>query len=215
MAEGKWIHQISLLTFLVIIFSLTDFQVINGENSHEEVSTPTPIELKQPKLIVFSLDWVIWPFRVESEVVTPVRKDKRTGRVHDFVKKALGVYADALDALNTLYLRKYRLAAISDSPDVETNTKLLLYFNLYNYFPIQEMFGGPKSQHLELIHRTTQIPYQDIIYFDVKNDQLTGLRKMGLWVVEVESGLSIQDFDRALGLYNNVTTPAQALEKTC
>uniref|UniRef100_A0A1B6K238 Uncharacterized protein n=1 Tax=Homalodisca liturata TaxID=320908 RepID=A0A1B6K238_9HEMI len=205
MVEGKWIHQIPLLTFLVIILSLRDCKVVCEENSLDEISTSTPFELKHPKLLVFSLDFVIWPFRIETEVVTPVKKNKRTGRVHDFVKKALGVYADALDALNTLYLKKYRLAAISDSPDVETNTKLLLYFNLYNYFPIQEIFGGPKSQHLELIHRTTQILYEDIFYFDVKNDQLAGLRKMGLHVVEVESGLSIQDFERALELYNNVT----------
>ncbi|XP_054274075.1 magnesium-dependent phosphatase 1-like [Macrosteles quadrilineatus] len=204
MGGGICVCQVIFVASLVISLC-SDICLCNFNETPTQVSTAAP-ELRKPKLLVFSLDMVIWPFRVETDVVTPVKRHKKTARITDFLKKPLGVYADAVDALNSLYLKKYRLAAISDSPDVETNTKLLLFFNLYNYFPIQEIFGGPKKDHIELIHRITQVPYNEIFYFDRSNSELDAIRKLGVFVIELKDGLEIGEFKKALDRYNEIPT---------
>ncbi|XP_050999099.1 magnesium-dependent phosphatase 1 isoform X2 [Acomys russatus] len=82
-----------------------------------------------PELVVFDLDYTLWPFWVETHVNPPFRK-KRDGTVQDIRGKSIRLYPEVPDVLERLLSLGVPIAAASRTGAVQGANQLLELFDL-------------------------------------------------------------------------------------
>lgn len=143
----------------------------------------------KPKLIVFDLDYTLWPFWVDTHVDPPFNK-KTNGKVYDRYKKEVKFYPDVPDVLQNLHSKGFRLGIASRTSCGSEANDLTRLFDWDRFFHFRQIYPGSKTTHFLKLHKASGIAYEDMIFFDDEHRNIVEVGKMGVLCIFVEDGVS-------------------------
>ncbi|KAK9847099.1 hypothetical protein MYU51_020465 [Penicillium brevicompactum] len=139
--------------------------------------------LPLPKLIAFDLDYTLWPFWVDTHVSAPVKARDNNSRAvdrwgesyafypavssivhackHRSIPLALASRTQAPDLAREMLKSLHIIPTFSDNPAANAKTVRAL-----DYFDHIQIFPGNKTSHFAKIHQTSEIKYEDMLFFD-------------------------------------------------
>ncbi|XP_011052650.1 PREDICTED: magnesium-dependent phosphatase 1-like [Acromyrmex echinatior] len=143
---------------------------------------------KKPKVIIFDLDYTLWPFWVDSFVEPPFKKGARN-KVIDARGRDVDHYSDVPDVLKQLSGEGYELGIASRTAEIKGAKQLIDAFGWKKYFKYVEIFPGSKVTHFSNIRKSSHIDYKDMIFFDDEARNIMEVGKLGVHAVLVEDGV--------------------------
>ncbi|KAK6627465.1 hypothetical protein RUM44_009942 [Polyplax serrata] len=148
---------------------------------------------KKPRLIVFDLDFTLWPFYVDCNFTPPFRRSVN-GEILDSRQRTVNCYKEVPAVLDELYSSGYQLAIASRTGEIDGANQLIQLFGWDKYFSFKEIYPGCKKQHFSRFKETSGIDYKDMLFFDDENRNITDIRSIGVTCVWVENG-NLNTFD--------------------
>ncbi|EEE59889.1 hypothetical protein OsJ_12493 [Oryza sativa Japonica Group] len=145
-----------------------------------------------PRLVVFDLDYTLWPFYCEC-------RSKR---------ESPSLYRHAKGIMFALREKGIDMAIASRSPTPDIAKVFIDKLEIKSMFVAQEIFSSwtHKTEHFQKIQRKTGIPYKSMLFFDDEDRNIESISKMGVTSVLVENGVNLDMFK--LGLSNFATNVA-------
>ncbi|XP_060677460.1 magnesium-dependent phosphatase 1 [Hemiscyllium ocellatum] len=156
--------------------------------------------MAKPKLVVFDLDYTLWPFWVDTHVDPPFRKE-RNGKVVDSSGRKVNLYAEVTEVLQALQRDGIQIAAASRTGEVTGANQLLNIFNLDSYFVQKEIYPGSKVTHFTRIKQATRIQFSEMIFFDDEPRNITDVEKLGVLCVLVRNGMTLKLLQEGLAKF--------------
>lgn len=130
-----------------------------------------------PRLVVFDLDYTLWPFYCEcrSKNEMPSMYPQAKGILHAFKDKGVN------------------LAIASRSPTPDIANAFLQKLGIKSMFVAQEIFSSwtHKTEHFQKINRKTGVPYNEMLFFDDENRNIQAVSKMGVTSILVGKGVNL------------------------
>ncbi|KAJ9705745.1 hypothetical protein PVL29_003711 [Vitis rotundifolia] len=130
-----------------------------------------------PRLVVFDLDYTLWPFYCEC-------RSKR---------EMPSLYPHAEGILYALKEKGIDMAIASRSPTPDIAKTFLDKLGIKSMFVAQEIFSSwsHKTEHFQRIHRRTGVPFNSMLFFDDEDRNIESVSKMGATSILVGNGLNI------------------------
>ncbi|KAK1274891.1 hypothetical protein QJS04_geneDACA005693 [Acorus gramineus] len=137
-----------------------------------------------PRLVVFDLDYTLWPFYCEcrSKAEMPT------------------LYPHAKGILYALKDKGIDVAIASRSPTPDIAKAFLKKLGLQSMFVAQEIFSSwtHKTEHFQRIHRRTGVPFNSMLFFDDEDRNIEAVSKMGATSVLVGNGVNLEKLRQGL-----------------
>ncbi|XP_062500659.1 magnesium-dependent phosphatase 1-like isoform X2 [Corticium candelabrum] len=151
----------------------------------------------EPELIVFDLDYTLWPFWVDTHVSPPFKSDGKGG-AYDRNNYHIELYPDVRDLLNELAEKEIKLAAASRTEAPAAAHDLLKELNMDNYFHYKEIYPGSKTAHFKRFRAMSGVRYIDMLFFDDEQRNITDISRLGVTCALVHTGLTRHAFHTAM-----------------
>ncbi|KAL7002979.1 protein-tyrosine-phosphatase [Sarracenia purpurea var. burkii] len=137
-----------------------------------------------PRLVVFDLDYTLWPFYCEC-------RSKR---------EMPSLYPHAKGILYALKDKGVDVAVASRSPTPDIAKTFLEKLEIKSMFVSQEIFSSwtNKTEHFQRINRRTGVPYNSMLFFDDEERNIESISKMGVTSILVRNGVNLGDFRQGL-----------------
>ncbi|KAL9321361.1 hypothetical protein ACSQ67_013200 [Phaseolus vulgaris] len=141
-----------------------------------------------PKLVVFDLDYTLWPFYCEC-------RSKR---------EMPSLYPHAKGILLALKEKAIDVAIASRSPTADTAIAFLNKLNLSSLFVAQEIYSSwtHKTDHFQRIHSRTAVPFSSMLFFDDENRNIHSVSKMGVTSILVDDGVNLESLMSGLAQFS-------------
>lgn len=157
----------------------------------------TALEMSRtPKIIVFDLDYTLWPLWVDC-CVTPFCK-KNENEAVDAHGQTLQHCKDVPNILKELSNKGYELGIASRTSEIQGANQLLNIFGWDKYFKYKEIYPGSKVAHFSKIQKASGVKYEDMIFFDDEARNISDVRKLGVCCILVKNGVTHQVIEKAL-----------------
>ncbi|TGZ73474.1 hypothetical protein CRM22_001495, partial [Opisthorchis felineus] len=159
---------------------------------------------KFPKLIVFDLDYTLWPYWCDTHFITPLRREGdfiygRSGIRHE-------VYPDSDSILRSIHENPaVKLACASRTGAIDIAKTLLRLLKWDELFDYMEIYPGSKVKHFESFHRLSGIPYYEMIFFDDEDRNIRDVSQLGVHSYLVENGMTVSLLHQALKRFERDT----------
>ncbi|KAI8504661.1 Magnesium-dependent phosphatase 1 [Branchiostoma belcheri] len=153
----------------------------------ESFRPPTP----RPDLVVFDVDFTLWPFWVDTHVSQPFKKTS-DGRVVDRHNYVIKGYEDVPEILEWMSQQGYTMAVASRTDDPEAMRKALKLLDWDKYFTYKEIYPGSKTHHFQRFHEQSGVPYSKMIFFDDEERNIYDLNRIGVLSLLVARGMTTQ-----------------------
>ncbi|KAL3276478.1 hypothetical protein HHI36_011859 [Cryptolaemus montrouzieri] len=144
---------------------------------------------KKPKVIVFDLDYTLWPFWVDTHVSPPFRKNSN-GDVVDSGGHKIQTYPQSTEILKDLFDNGYQLAVASRTSEMKGARQLLDLFEWNKYFSFVEIFPGRKTTHFGRIKSESKVEFKDMLFFDDEHRNIRDLEAVGVVSILVKNGVT-------------------------
>ncbi|MCJ1458267.1 hypothetical protein MMC28_008638 [Mycoblastus sanguinarius] len=163
-----------------------------------------------PKLMVFDLDYTLWPFWIDTHVSPPLKAKDGGSKSVDKYGESFAFYRDIPTVLHsaktlptpillgtasrtmtpdlaTILLKQLHIA--SPTPLNPSGTKRAI-----EYFDYMQIFPGDKKQHFAKIQKASGLPYEEMLFFDdeVRNRNVESL---GVTMYLVRDGVTRGEVD--------------------
>ncbi|CAI9104119.1 OLC1v1002735C1 [Oldenlandia corymbosa var. corymbosa] len=137
-----------------------------------------------PRLVVFDLDYTLWPFYCEC-------RSKR---------EMPSMYPHAKGILHALKDKGIDVAVASRSPTADIANTFLDKLGISSMFVVKEIFSSwtHKTDHFQRINRRTGVPYNAMLFFDDENRNIEAVSKMGATSILVRKGVNLGAFREGL-----------------
>lgn len=153
---------------------------------------------KKPGLIVFDLDFTLWPFRVDKCAISPFSISKK-GNVIDTRGKVLKTFPEVPQLLMTLGNNGYTLAVASRIEDICGAYQLLQLFGIMQYFQYKEIYPGTKTVHFNQLHAKTGVEFDRMIFFDDDKRNVRDVSSLGVMAFQVlQDGMTLHVLNTGL-----------------
>ncbi|XP_076113242.1 magnesium-dependent phosphatase 1-like [Mytilus galloprovincialis] len=160
----------------------------------------------KPKLIVFDLDYTLWPFRVDRKNnVEPPFNRTPDGKVFDANSREIKSFPDIDHILYRLHDEGYKLAIASEAFYKDETRRLVSYFGWDEYFDYIEIYPGSKITHFLQIKKESGIEFPDMMFFDDERDHLSEVAHtcLGVTCIWANRGVSEEILDEAFQAFVN------------
>ncbi|KAF1957013.1 magnesium-dependent phosphatase-1 [Byssothecium circinans] len=163
--------------------------------------------LPLPKIMVFDLDYTLWPFWVDTHVTPPIKAQEGGLKVKDRYGEGYGFYSEVGGVLDALKHKSILVGAASrtHAPDLGREMLRLLKIpssssssqRAIDYFDHMQIYPGSKTTHFERIHGDSGIAYEDMLFFDdeSRNKNVEGL---GVVMQLVRDGVTRDEVDKGV-----------------
>ncbi|CAA7404336.1 unnamed protein product [Spirodela intermedia] len=133
-----------------------------------------------PRLVVFDLDYTLWPFYCEC------RSKREMPRL----------YPQAKGILHALKDKGIDVAIASRSPTPDIAKTFLDKLGIQSSFVAQEIFSSwtHKTEHFQRIHRRTGVPFKSMLFFDDEDRNIEAVSSMGVTSIYVGNGVNLEAF---------------------
>nr|AFK40417.1 unknown [Lotus japonicus] len=137
-----------------------------------------------PRLVVFDLDYTLWPFYCEC------RSKRDTPSLYPHVKGIM--YALKGEGID--------VAIASKSPTPDIATTFLDKLSISSMFVTKEIFYSwqNKTDHFQKIHSSTGVPFKSMLFFDDDDNNIQGVSKMGVTSILVRNGVNLGVYKEGL-----------------
>lgn len=141
-----------------------------------------------PRLVVFDLDYTLWPFYCEC-------RSKR---------EMPSLYPHAKGILYALKDKGIDVAIASRSPTPDIGKTFLEKLSLKSMFVAQEIFSSwsHKTEHFQRIHSRTGVPFNSMLFFDDEDRNIEAVSKMGVTSILVGNGVNLGAFRQGLAKFS-------------
>ncbi|KAL0454349.1 UNVERIFIED_CONTAM: Magnesium-dependent phosphatase 1 [Sesamum latifolium] len=141
-----------------------------------------------PRLVVFDLDYTLWPFYCEC-----LSK-------HDMPS----LYPHAKGILYALKDKGIDIAIASRSPTSDIANTFFEKLGLKSLFVAQEIFSSwtHKTDHFQKIKQRTGVPYTEMLFFDDEDRNINAVSKMGVTSILVDDGVNLEAFRQGLSKFS-------------
>ncbi|KAH5581710.1 hypothetical protein HBI24_130300 [Parastagonospora nodorum] len=160
--------------------------------------------LPLPKIMVFDLDYTLWPFWVDTHVTGPVKAVEGGLKVKDRYGEGYGFYADVGGILEALKSKSILIAAASRTSAPDLGRELLKLLKIPNsigssgraidYFDHLQIYPGSKTTHFTRIHRDSGIEYDEMLFFDDESRN-KNVETLGVTMWLVKDGVTRKEID--------------------
>ncbi|WCJ31990.1 Haloacid dehalogenase-like hydrolase (HAD) superfamily protein [Euphorbia peplus] len=141
-----------------------------------------------PGLVVFDLDYTLWPFYCECYDVddTPY------------------LYPQAKGILYALKENRIHMAIASRSPTPNIAKAFLAKLGLADSFLPQEIFSSwtHKTEHFQRIHKKTGLPFTSMLFFDDEHRNIGPTSEMGVTSILVDDGVNLVALKQGLSEFS-------------
>ncbi|KZC10646.1 PREDICTED: magnesium-dependent phosphatase 1-like [Dufourea novaeangliae] len=151
---------------------------------------------RKPKIIVFDLDYTLWPFWVDTHFTPPFKK--KGSVIVDAHGKIIHCYKEVPAVLKRLSDEGYELGVASRTSEIQGANQLLNLFNWEQYFKYKEIYPGNKLTHFSKIQKASGNDYKDMIFFDDEHRNIVDVNKLGVTCIFVRDGVSHTVVENAL-----------------
>ncbi|KAK4695515.1 magnesium-dependent phosphatase 1, partial [Lecanoromycetidae sp. Uapishka_2] len=162
--------------------------------------------LPLPKMLVFDLDYTLWPFWVDTHVSPPLKAKDGGSKSVDKWGESFTFYRDVPALLHTFKTQPTPIligaASRTSAPDLANTLLKQLIIKPANkraieYFDYMQVFPGDKKQHFAKIQKSSQVAYEDMLFFDdeVRNRNVESL---GVTMCLVRDGVTKGEVDRGI-----------------
>lgn len=160
----------------------------------------------KPKLIVFDLDYTLWPFWVDRKVnVEPPFNRTPDGKVFDANSREIRSFPDIEHILSKLHSDGYKLGVASEAFCKDDTRRLVSYFGWDDYFDFIEIYPGSKISHFLQIKKESGIDFPDMMFFDDERDHLSEVAHtcLGVTCIWANRGVSEEILDEGFQAFTN------------
>ncbi|KAL4180219.1 hypothetical protein AMTRI_Chr13g91030 [Amborella trichopoda] len=147
-----------------------------------------------PRLVVFDLDYTLWPFYCEC------RSRRETPSLYPHAKGILYALKD----------KGIKVAIASRSPTSDIAKIFLDKLEIESMFVAKEIFSSwtHKTEHFQRINQRTGIPYNSILFFDDEGRNIKAVSGTGVTSILVENGVNLNSFKLGITRFAQNSTPS-------
>ncbi|KAF7923487.1 uncharacterized protein EAE97_010925 [Botrytis byssoidea] len=160
-----------------------------------------------PKLIVFDLDYTLWPFWVDTHVTPPIKANSEHSATTDRWGESFTFYNEVPSILAQLKNHGIMVGAASrtSAPDLGREMLRLLHVmdidgkkrKAIEYFDQLEIYPGSKITHFTKLQKSTGIAYKDMLFFD-DEARNRNVESLGVKMCLVKDGVNKAEINRGI-----------------
>ncbi|KAF1831949.1 magnesium-dependent phosphatase-1 [Decorospora gaudefroyi] len=163
--------------------------------------------LPLPKIVVFDLDYTLWPFWVDTHVTGPLKAVEGGLKVKDRYGESYGFYNDVAGVLEALKHKNILIGAASrtHAPDLGREMLKLLMVpgssasasRALDYFVHLQIYPGSKTTHFERIQRESGVSFEEMLFFDDESRN-KNVEVLGVTMQLVRDGVTRDEIDKGV-----------------
>ncbi|KAI9814623.1 MAG: hypothetical protein M1827_003179 [Pycnora praestabilis] len=160
--------------------------------------------LPLPKMLVFDLDYTLWPFWVDTHVSPPLKAKDNNARAVDRCGESFAFYQDVPLILQDTRAKGIQVSAASRTaaPDLARDMLKMLHLAPANkraldYFDYLQIFPGSKTTHFARLQKQTGLDYKDMLFFD-DEARNKNVEELGVVMYLVRDGVTRDVIDRGV-----------------
>ncbi|KAI0995684.1 hypothetical protein K3495_g12496 [Podosphaera aphanis] len=129
-----------------------------------------------PQMIVFDLDYTLWPLHVDMDITPPLKPSADHDYVVDRSGCKYGFYRDVPAILAALRQRGIKIGAASRTYAPRFANDMLTQIKFKDasgkskkaveFFDYKEIYPGSKISHFNKLHNSSGVKFEDILFFD-------------------------------------------------
>ncbi|KAK0119663.1 hypothetical protein ONS95_011100 [Cadophora gregata] len=160
-----------------------------------------------PKLIVFDLDYTLWPFWVDTHVTAPLKAAPTHDSVKDRFGESFSFYNEVPSILSSLQSSGIKVGAASrtSAPDLGREMLRLLHVadvdgkkrKAIEFFDHLEIYPGSKITHFNKLQKATGLRYEDMLFFD-DEARNRNVESLGVTMYLVRDGVSRAELENGI-----------------
>jgi len=164
-----------------------------------------------PRMMVFDLDYTLWPLWVDTHVRGPLRGSADGLTVQDRSGEAYGFYNEVAGILTAIKAHDIELGAASrtSAPDLARSMLGLLRVPQHSQdgedgapkavslFDHLEIYPGDKRSHFRSLQRKSGLPYEEMLFFDDESRN-RNVEELGVVMQLVPDGVSRAEINRGV-----------------
>jgi magnesium-dependent phosphatase 1 len=160
-----------------------------------------------PKLIVFDLDYTLWPFWVDTHVTPPLKASASHDSVKDRFGEGFAFYNEVPEILHSLRAHGIKVGAASrtSAPDLGREMLKLLHIGdeegkkrkAIEYFDHLEIYPGSKITHFTKLQKATGLRFEDMLFFD-DEARNRNVETLGVTMYLVRDGVTRAEIDNGV-----------------
>lgn len=149
----------------------------------------------KPKLIVFDLDYTLWPFWCDTHVSPPFKKTKKS--IFDRNNYDVKMYPKTRQLLEILKGEGFLIAAASRTETPDVAETLLSLFDINKYFDFKQIFPDRKLRHFNNLKEESGVNYNEMIFFDDEMRNITDISSLNVVCQYIQDGIDVISIETA------------------
>ncbi|PSK36000.1 Protein csx2 [Elsinoe australis] len=165
--------------------------------------------LPLPRILVFDLDYTLWPLWVDTHVSGPLKPSADGLTVSDRYGEKFGFYKDVAGLLVGAKEKGIMIGAASRTSAPEVAREGLKYLKVpkegnkgkgpaaYNLFDVLEIYPGSKTTHFERIRKKTGLEFGEMLFFDDESRN-RNVETLGVTMRLVRDGVTVEEVEKGV-----------------